>query len=466
MPLRTSLLLLALLAPLAVWAQDAADPLSIQGLGQQATIGARARAMGGVRASGLATSASLFSNPAALHALDEGEIRVGGGFVDRAYRQEQTWVPNRLYLELSLIFENDPASPNPTRASDDIRPDWENSFSSVRPTLGSAAMPLPFSPGGVSLTAGIGAAQVADLDHYFQNNNALDPNIGSVRPAPIPRIQEGDSLMVGWAQFSRQRSGALYGFTPALALASGPFSLGLSATVLKGSSDDTERTRDRGEFTLRWQNRFSLAAPTGGETVVTGTSDYSGLRFALAGGVEVGLLALDLVWQPGYTLERDWTHSDGTSGTDEVRFASALTFGASARPNERITIAADVDLRALGSADVRYAGSTETAQPWVSGTTVHLGAEYRALSWLALRGGYHEAAQEFAPVGAALLSEPARANVFGAGVGLAFGALSLDVTYELSRLRYEDLWLSNGNDNSITRHTVLFEAAYTLPFSR
>ncbi|PAP75875.1 hypothetical protein [Rubrivirga marina] len=470
MLLRTTLALLALaaltLVPGAASAQDAAAPLTVQGLDHQAAVGARARAMGGVRASGLSTSAALFSNPAALHRLTEAEVRLGGGAVAQSLSQDQTWVPNRLYLELSLIFENDPTSPNPTRAFDDITPDWETDLSSARPTLGSAAVPLPFAPGGVAVTAGLGAAQVADLDHYFQNNNALDPNIGDIRPAPIPRVQDGDSLMVGWAQFSRQREGAVYGITPALALARGPFSLGLSATVLTGSSDDTERTRDRGEFTLRYQNRFSLAAPTGGETTTTGTSDYSGTRIAVAGGYETGALSVDAVWQPGYTLSRDWSHSDGTAGTDEVRFAPAFTVGAAVRPSDRVTLAADVDLRALGSAEVLYADSTEADQPWVSGSTVHLGAEYRALDWLALRGGYREQAQAFAPAGAALLDEPARADVFGAGLGLSFGPLALDVTYELSSLRYEDLWLSNGNDNSLTTHAVLFEAAYALPFAR
>ncbi|HIG74355.1 MAG TPA: hypothetical protein EYQ24_07210 [Bacteroidetes bacterium] len=454
------------LVPTTVWAQDAAAPLTLQGVHQQEAVGARARAMGGIRASGLATSTSLFSNPAALHRLTEAEVRLGGGAVHQAYSQDQTWVPNRLYLELSLIFENDPSSPNPTTAFDDIRPDWENDLSSARPTLGALALPLPFSPGGATVTAGLGAAQVANLDHYFQNNNVLDPNIGSIRPEPIPRIPEGDSLLVGWAQFSRQRDGAIYGITPALAVARGPFSLGLSATVLTGSSDDTERTLDRGEFTLRYQNRFSLAAPTGGETTVTGTSDYSGTRFAIAGGYETGALSVDAVWQPGYTLEREWSRSDGAAGTDEVQFASAFTVGAAVRPSDRLTVAADVDLRALGSAEALYADSTEAEQPWVSGSTVHLGAEYRALDWLALRGGYREQAQAFAPAGAALLDEPARADVFGAGLGFSFGPLALDVTYELSSLRYEDLWLSNGNDNSVTTHSVLFEAAYAIPLTR
>ena len=462
MSVRT-LALLACLGPLAVSAQDVADPLTIQGLDQQAPPGARARAMGSVQAAGLSTAAALFTNPAALASLDGAEVRVGGGLAAQRYGQDQTWVPNRLYLELSLIFENDPSSPNPTKAFDDIRPDWEHRQSSVRPTLGAVAAPLPFRPGGVSLTAGVGVAQVADLGHYFQNNNALDPNIGTLRPAPIPRIQDGDSLLVNWSQFNRQREGALYGVTPALAIQRGPLTLGLSATVLTGSSDDLERTRNRGTFTLRYQNRFSLDAPTDGETTRTGTSDYSGARFALAAGYAVGAVSTHVVWQPGYTLDRDWSWNDGTSGTDQVEFPSDLTLGASVAPGSRVRVAADVNVGSLGGADVRYAGADEAVSPWVSGTEVHLGAEVRALSWLVLRGGYHEDARAFAPAGAALQEEPARADVFGTGLGLSFGGVALDLTYELSRLQYDDLWISNGNENRLTTHTVLVEAAYTLP---
>lgn len=454
---------LTLGAPLAS-AQDVADPLTIQGLDQQEAPGARARAMGGVRAAGLTSSAALFTNPAALSSLDQAEVRLGGGLAARSYSQDQSWVPNRLYLELSLIFENDPASPNPTRAFDDIRPDWEEDQSSTRPTLGAVAVPLPFQAGGATFTAGLGVAQVANLDHYFQNNNALDPNIGSIRPEPIPRIQEGDSLMVGWQQFSRRREGSITGITPALAVQRGPFSLGLSATVLTGSSDDTERTLDRGEFTLRYQNRFDLAAPTGGETITTGTSDYSGTRLALAGGYTTGALTASAVWQPGYTLDREWSHSDGTSGTDEVRYASAFTIGAGLVPSSRFRLAADADLRALGSTEVTTADTTTT--PWVSGPVFRVGGEFQATPWLALRGGYHEAAAPFAPAGAALIEDPARADVFSTGLGFSYQGIDLDFTYEFSRLRYDDLWLSNANENAVTQNVFLFEAAYALPISR
>ncbi|MDX1532109.1 MAG: hypothetical protein R3362_11335, partial [Rhodothermales bacterium] len=80
--------------------------------------------------------------------------------------------------------------------------------------------------------------------------------------------------------------------------------------------------------------------------------------------------------------------------------------------------------------------------------------------WLALRAGYHDEPQGFAPAGAAFVDDPAKASVYAAGLGLSFGGFGLDATYELSRLRYEDLWISNENTNRTTQHTVLLEASY------
>ena len=137
--------------------------------------------------------------------------------------------------------------------------------------------------------------------------------------------------------------------------------------------------------------------------------------------------------------------------------------GAAITPSSRVRLAADVELSSLDDAEVRYAGAAEAVNPWVQGAVFHLGAEYQALPWLALRGGYHEDARAFAPAGAALLDEPARADVFATGLGLAFGGLGLDLTYEFSNLRYDDLWLSNGNENDINTHTVMFEGGLHAP---
>lgn len=440
-------------------AQGVADPLSFHGLDQAPAPGARARAMGSFLVGDARDATALFTDPAALTRLDRPEVRFGGAFTSTAIEQQQRWIPNRVYAELSLIFENSPDALNPTRPFDDIRPNWDYDRSAARPTLGAAALPLPFEAAGFTFAAGLGFSQVSALDHYYQNNNALDPNIGQLRPAPIPRVQEGDSLLVNWFQFSREREGTLYGFTPALAARRGPFSLGLAVTVLTGSSDDRERRFGRGLFTLRYNNDFSLDPSTIGEEVTTGTSDYGGVRTTLSGRFEAERFAVGVVVRPGFTLERDWQLEGAESGTDELRAPTQITFGTALYPFARWRFVADYDLRRTGSAEYAPAG-TDAVSPWVDGAALHLGAEFDATDWLALRAGFHDEPQAFAPAGAAFLDDPATASVYAAGLGLSFGDFGLAAAYELTRLRYEDLWISNENTNRTTSHAVLFEASY------
>ncbi|QXD14092.1 hypothetical protein GQ464_011545 [Rhodocaloribacter litoris] len=417
--------------------------------------------MGGFLVGDARDATALFADPAALGRLAGPEIRLGGGFTATHREQRQRWIPNRVYAELSLLFENDPEAVHPTRAFDTIRPDWAYDRSAVRPVLGAVALPLPGRVAGFTFTAGLGFAQVASLDHYYQNNNALDPNIGQLRPAPIPRVQDGDSLLVDWFQFSREREGALYGITPALAARRGPFLLGVAVTILTGTSDDREHRLGRGLLTLRYNNDFSLVPSPIGEEITTGSSDYSGVRAVLSGRLDMDQFAVGIALRPGFTLKRTWTQAGARSGsgTDELRMPTQVTFGFALYPSARWRLVAGYDLRRTGAAEYVPEGGSPFS-PWVDGSALHLGAEFQAREGLALRGGYHSEPRGFAPAGAAFLDDPAKASVYAAGLGLSLGRIGLDLTYEFSRLRYEDLWISNENDNRRTTHTVLFETSY------
>ncbi|ARA94926.1 hypothetical protein AWN76_018370 [Rhodothermaceae bacterium RA] len=452
---------MAVLVATSAVAQDVADPLTFQGLDQAAVPGARARAMGGFLVGDARDATALFADPAALSRLAAPEIRLGGGYTATHREQRQRWIPNRVYAELSLLFANDPEAQHPTRAFDTIRPNWEDDRSAVRPLLGAVALPLPGQAAGFTFAAGLGFAQVASLDHYYQNNNALDPNIGQLRPAPIPRVQEGDSLLVDWFQFSREREGALYGITPALAARRGPLSFGVAVTILTGSSDDRERRLGRGLLTLRYNNDFSLDPSPIGEEITTGTSDYSGVRAVLSGRLDMEHFALGVALRPGYTLKRSWTQAGARSGsgTDELRMPTQATFGMALYPFTRWQFVAGYDLRRSGATEYVPEGGTPSA-PWFDGSALHLGTEFQVREGLALRGGYHSEPRGFAPAGAAFIDDPAKASVYAAGLGLSLGRIGVDLTYEYTRLRYEDLWISNENENRWMTHTILFETSY------
>ncbi|MBP1657172.1 MAG: hypothetical protein H6Q31_1773 [Bacteroidetes bacterium] len=465
-------------------AQGTGRALTLEGLDQSFTSGARSIAMGSTGAASGGDATALFVNPAALSLLTAPEIRLGGVFTITDSKQEQDWIPNRFYPNLSLLLEDMLAGikePDATEAQDklqrpfdDLKPDWTRSRSVARPFLIAAALPVDI--GDMKAVVGVGFHQSVDLDHFYQNNTILDPNLGLYRPQPLPVVTGQDSLLVRWYGYQRERIGTINGYTASASFVPlDNFSIGLSATYYRGSSDDVELTTTRGRMTFFYDS-FRLDQ-AGDVWTVTGTSTWSGFTGSL------GLHYRDTYFSVGgtvrlpFTIKREWERtlsiaygpgsgtSGGTavsvggpaaSGSDEISYPVTMTVGFTLTPSEALTFAADMSLR--GTKDVEYAAAGAAAvSPWLQSNLVHLGAEYRANDWLSVRGGYHTAVQVFAPSGAGLIDEPARGSAYSAGVGLAFGTFGCDIAYELVDLEYQDKWETNVNTNSSNRHRILLE---------
>lgn len=444
-----------------VFAQGVDSPLRVQGLDRYLDVGAASLAMGGAHVGGRLGVNSVFFDPAGLTALDRPELRLGLLHRTVSAEQEQRWTPNRFHIEISLIMENHPVAVN--RPFDDIGPGWSRTASSTRPSSFAAA--APFRLGGLSVYAGAGYATVLDLDHYFQNNNVLDPNIGQFRPEPLPRIQQNDTLEVQWFQHIRERQGFVSAFTPALAVevVTG-ISLGGSVSILTGSSTDFERRYDRGHLTLRYNNALDLEPATFvGER--SGESTYSGMFATFSGRYEAEHFKVGVSVRTPFELKREWNaagsvipgESMPTSGTDILDMPLMLSAGLSITPTDRWLLSATMDRRGYDEVTFMQAGSTVPESPWAAGNAIRLGVEFAATPWLALRGGFRDAAASFVPEGVGLLDEPARTSHLGAGFGLTFDRFGFDVAYEHARTAYEDLWLSNTNVNRLAHGTVVFE---------
>ena len=443
-------------------AQGIATPLTIQGVDQFVDAGTVARGMGGAHIGSRQGVVSGFFDPAGLTMLDQIEIRAGALSRGGTYEQHQEWLPNRFYVEMSLILENDPAAVN--KPFDSITPDWSRHDSDTRPSVIVGA--VPFRVGSIRAVAGVGYATVIDLNHFFQNNNALDPNIGQMRPEPIPRVIQGDSLHVSWFRHYRDRTGSIGALTPMLALKIGEgLSLGASLSVLSGSSEDREGRFDRGLFTLRYNNDLSLA-PADHVGEWSGESQYGGTYATISGRYETGYFQLGLAVRTPYTIEREWSgagavhpHQVGSvdeEGTDFIELPMMMSVGVSVLPTDRWVLSASLDRR--GYDEVTYrTDDAGTISPWLAGEALRLGAQFQATSWLALRGGYRNAAETFAPEGTGLMDEPAGESTLSAGLGLIFGRFGIDMAYEHASTSYRDRWLSNVNHNTVTRKTFLFE---------
>ena len=478
-PLVFSLLLVVLLSlsPATSVAQGTAHSLTIEGMDKPFSRGARATAMGGVGVAAAGGLHALFVNPAALSMLTAPEVRVGGAVTMTDTKQEQDWIPNRFYPNLSLLMEDmlagikDPEATDPRdmlqRPFDDLRPDWESGRTRVKPTLVAAALPLEI--GGMPVVVGAGFHQAVNLDHFYQNNTIMDPNLGLYRPAPLPVVTGQDSLYVRWYAYRRERLGAVNGFTASASCTPvGGFSFGAMATYYHGTSEDLETATERGAMTFYYDS-FRLDQ-AGMVRTTTGTSTYTGLTGAIGLHYKGAYFSVGGTVKLPLTMTREWERTGPPpalsslaapvteTGSDKIHYPAVIAVGFALTPTEAVTVAADVTLRAMN--DVEYTpGAAATLSPWLEGNLVHLGAEYRATPWLWLRGGYRTEVQVFAPAGAGLIDEPARGSAYSAGIGLAIGQLGFDLAYEYFDLKYLDKWETNVNTNAVHRHLIQFETS-------
>ena len=486
-------------------AQPAANALDIHGLDQFSLIGVRSRAMGGTTIANANDASALFSNPAALSKLKSIEIRAGGFFANTARKQTQEWVPQRSAPGLGLLFEGltgtiktpDSAGvPGVTekdpwktvqRQYDNIKPNWNNSTSAIEPFSFAAA--VPFEIEGFSIVAGIGASKTIDLNNYYQNNNSMSPYLGQLRPYTnfYDRSKPTDTAHVKWYQYIRERKGSMYGVTPGIAVTilTG-LTIGGSATIHSGSSDDNESRLDRGHLNIAVENgapqNFMVDTVYYKQSKV-GTSTYSGNSMNVGLYFQQERYSIGITVAPEMTITRTWkrdvssidttrktfpvrvdsltTRSYHESGKDNLTFPLSYSFGIVLTPTDKWTIAFDYEMRYLSDVNLTTTLNSAPTHPWSNNRgSMHIGAEYRPDKMLALRGGYRDDVQPFSPDGAAIIGEPARGGIYSLGAGIFLEDILIDFAYEYSLLKYEDMYQSNVNYNSREQHRLMMEIAY------
>jgi hypothetical protein len=86
--------------------------------------------------------------------------------------------------------------------------------------------------------------------------------------------------------------------------------------------------------------------------------------------------------------------------------------------------------------------------------------------WLALRGGMRGAAEVFEPEGNHLTGEPVTYTIYSAGFGVFYSGLRLNIAYENSLMKYQDIWASAISKNSERRHAFVAQLSYEMPWRR
>lgn len=469
-------------------AQEFRGPLTMEGLHKQNNSSAASRAFGGVTIGREGELGLMFTNPASLQGLAGVQLSLSGSLRNQDLEQVQQFAPVRYYPNLSLLLENMTGGipdPDPDligftpadsvqRPFDDIRPNWTRSNSSNAPL--HALLAIPFSVGDVRITAGVGAVRYADLDHYYQNNNLLEPAVLSQRPLPTLRPTDDNPLSVDWYQSIQSRQGSVYGYGLALAGYIAPYNLtvGLSGMLLDGESDDFEQLVRRGHLTFL-ANEFR-ADSSAGTVTRTGTSEFTGQEFTLSSVLDLQYVSVGFVLKPPTRFTRTFElavsgDAAGTplmapaAGEDEFQLPWRGSVGLMLKPRGDLRVGLEYEFRPYAAAT--YTGVTDQeSSPWRSSSLMRVGAEYDVLPWLAFRGGVRGEADVFVPEGSAITTDPVTYRIFSVGFGVSFSGLHWNFAFESANMEYQDIWGSAISRNSNLQHLFATDISYTIPFGR
>jgi opacity protein-like surface antigen len=476
-------------------AQDYNTPLSMQGLNHTTDPSVASRALGGITITLKNDVSLMFSNPAALQSLEGIQISIAGLQRYGKSEQSQQWYPSANYSMLSLVMAGltdtsivpnpDTASPSyqdpnnrgysaldtVPRAFDSIGPDWKHSRNDPLPLQFFAAMPFSFR--GIKFTVGLGAAEYANLNRYYENNNVLSPDIGSYRAAVYYRPAsdaDANAIPVTWSQTISYRAGSIYGYGAAFsATLSDEIAVGLSGMLIRGTTYDKEYSIGRGVLVMH--RTFFGLYPYGMYESKIGSSDYSGYEFTLSGLYQSRSVTLGLALKPPTTITRDYhltQQIDTTgvlvtapvSGSDKMELPWRVTFGLGLALRENVTL--DFEYDYLPYASAQYSQNASTSKPWLDGYKFKTGLEFRPTPWLVLRTGYCKSTETFAPEGSYIGTDPVASYIYSGGIGLQYLGVQFAITYEYSKANYDDLWATNVNRNTVTVQNVILGISYTL----
>jgi opacity protein-like surface antigen len=467
-------------------AQGYGGPLTFQGLDHYTLHSATGRAMAGITIGIKQDPGLMFQNPAALKSIQGIQLSLGGLYLSKDSKQEQQFAPVRYYPNLSLLLEGLTAKiPDPDttlfgftaqdtvqRPFDDIKPNWSRSKDRRMPLQAQLAVPISFE--NFKIVAGIGAVEYTNLDHYYQNNNVLSPAILAQRPLPTFRPADNNPLEVEWSQSIRSREGSIHGYGFALAGSVEKYNLsvGFSGMILDGSSDDYEQEIARGRLTF-FSNAFR-ADSVYSKITRTGTSDFSGQEFTFSSILTGRYVSVGFSVKLPTTITRKYTRqvteqsgialvSYSSQGEDKLKLPWRGTVGLSLTPRENLTVGFEYEFRPYES--VKYADSQDMeTKPWSSASLFRVGVEYMIAPWLALRGGMRGEAEVFQSEGNYIAGEPVTYTVYSAGFGAFYSNLRLNVTYENSLMKYQDIWSSAISKNSERRQTIVAQLSYEIPW--
>jgi len=489
------------------FSQGFGDPLTFQGLGHATLNSAAARGAGGITYGIRPDISLMFSSPASLTSIRGLQLSLGGVQQSTYRTQEQRYSGVQGTSALAPLLEGTTGSiPDPDtnayyagtkvqyrtqadsvqRPFDSIGPNWDKTKSKSAPIQVMVA--APFSLSDIQMVGGLGYVEYANLNWYYQNNNVLNPSVLSVLNGTISSTGlDKNPYAAQWHQYYQQRDGSIYGYGGALsAMLSDKFSVGASAMILKGSTDDMEVRVGRGRM-LFFTSSLRLDRPGTTSFTKTGTSDYSGAEFSLSAQYTSRYFNFGFSVKPPSTITRSFTtsfsqdsvaaskrflskidsiHVTSTgsfSGEDKIELPLRGSVGFGLKLKENLTFGITYEIRSYASA--QYTGSDgTTTNPWLSSSLLHIGGEYVVNPWLVLRGGVTNYQEVYQPLTAGIRGEPVNYPVYSIGAGIGFANGVLAIAYEYSDMKYVDTWSNAVSINRQFTNSIVASFTYELAF--
>jgi long-subunit fatty acid transport protein len=496
-----------------LFAQAYNVPLTMEGLNHVSNASVVSQAMGGVTIPLQKDISIMFVNPASLSTLDALTVSVGGSRTYTSANQTQTWQPDTYWGNFTLLMDGSartispsdsswhkshPGVPTPTfpgdtlwKPYDNLGPNWSRT-KDAGDFLPDIFVGLPVTVAGIKATVGVGMAEYANLDYYYQNNNVITPEYDLLQVGE--GLVKGDSVKsLNWSQSIHQRNGKLHSYGGAVSVnITDNFSAGLSARYISGSTNDQDLSVGRGvikAYSAGYVQKYWNVAGAYGcirldsvdyMSSLTGTSDFSGYDATLSTtyrskNVTVGLVITlpsviakkfngQIVNYAGQTIDYAANYQvKDTSYTQnmDLPWKAKIGLGMQVRPN--VLFAAEYEYSPYSTADLERPGYAKTVRPWLDASSFHFGVDWQPINILSLRFGYRRQSDVFQPQYAAFNSDPVSYNAYSAGFGVELmPGLALNAAYEFYEFKYEDTWVDNSNVNILTSNTFSAALKYTI----
>jgi hypothetical protein len=476
-------LVIILLLPGAIMAQNRGNTLGFQGLDELVLPSTRVASLGGAFTAMSGDINSLYLNSAGLSGLQKMSISFTTNATSRTWMENQIYRPNRRFVTLPFYLEGlyvpDPANnglwdqavfydglgdtayvvslpDTGLMAYSKEAADWE--YKQAKFAVSDISFALPMTVLDRTLTLALGIRPQTPIQDYDRNETYLAPHMAYTEYDMIPQLDGTDTVRMNWYDFERSREGSVFSINMGVGMEILSWlSAGFNLEYMSGSTNDRQVKTKIGYFDLFDDNEFMFSYDTL-TTLYVGTSQFSSFKSAVGLLLNNEHVSVGLNLNMPYQIKRTYSYlktvtdtlgftNSEVSGSETLKVPLGYSLGFVFKPVENFLVSVDVATTPYSNAVWTLGDDLgELQRSWVNQKTLAFGAELKPLPYLALRAGYRNVRQVFVPDGAAIRTEGPEKISWSFGLGYQVGKLGcIDIAYVMSDLKYYDQYFSNIN---------------------